>query len=65
MRISLSDDEIKLCTQLGRQYPQFLELVERLRSAELESMATGNDDHFRVYKGRTQLLTELRQAIRP
>ena len=64
MRITLSDDELKLCKQLGKHYPQFLELVDRLRSAELEAMALGNDDHFRVFKGRTQILTELRQAIR-
>lgn len=64
MRINLSDDESKLCKQLGKHYPQFLELLERLRAAELEAMALGNDDHFRVFKGRTQILTELRQAIR-
>ena len=65
MRIQLSDDEAKLLKQIGRQYPNFVELLERLRSAELESMATGTQEHFSTYKGRVQCLTEIRQLVRP
>lgn len=64
MRIKLTDDDLTLCKQMGKHYPHFVELVERLRLAELEAMATSNDEQFRVFKGRTQILTELRQAIR-
>lgn len=64
MRLTFSDDDLKLCKQIGKQYPNFGELIDRLRAAELEAMALGNDDHFRVFKGRTQILTEIRQAIR-
>lgn len=65
MQIMLNADEMHLLKQVGRQFPQMVELIERLRLAELERMAVSGDDHFRVYKGRTQILTELRQAIRP
>jgi hypothetical protein len=64
MRLTFSDDDLKLCKQIGKQYPSFGELIDRLRAAELEAMALGNDDHFRVFKGRAQILTEIRQAIR-
>lgn len=64
MRIQLSDDEAKLLKQIGRQFPGFPELLDRIRTAELESMSNGAQEHFSTYKGRVQCLTELRQLIR-
>ncbi len=64
MRTTLTDDETKLCKQIGKQYPQFEDLLARIRAAELESMSAGTQEHFSTYKGRVQCLTELRQLIR-
>lgn len=64
MRLQLSDDEQAMCKQIGKQFSGFLDLLDRLRSAELEQMAQGTPEHFSTYKGRVQALTELRQVIR-
>ena len=64
MRIQLSDDEAKLLKQIGRQYPNLSDLLDRVRAAELESMANGTQEHFSTYKGRVQCLTEIRQLVR-
>jgi hypothetical protein len=64
MRLQLSDDEQAMCKQIGKQFSSFLDLLDRLRSAELEQMAQGTPEHFSTYKGRVQALTELRQVIR-
>jgi hypothetical protein len=64
VRIQLSDDEAKLLKQIGRQYPNLSDLLDRVRAAELESMANGTQEHFSTYKGRVQCLTEIRQLIR-
>ncbi len=53
-----------MCKQIGKQFSGFLDLLDRLRSAELEQMAQGTPEHFSTYKGRVQALTELRQVIR-
>ena len=50
--------------QIGKQYPRFLPMLESMRTAELELMATGTDEHFSTYKGRVQCLTEIRQIVR-
>jgi hypothetical protein len=64
VRIQPTDDEAKLLKQIGRQYPNLSDVLDRLRDAELESMANGTQEHFSTYKGRVQCLTELRQLIR-
>jgi len=65
MRITLNAEEAKLLKQIGSNYPEVLSLLDKLRSDELEAMSQSSDEFFRVYKGRTQILTELRQAFRP
>lgn len=64
MRLQVSDDEAKMLKQIGKQYPAFPELLDRLRSAELEAMSNGTQEHFSTYKGRVQCLTEFRQLVR-
>lgn len=64
MRFNFSDDDQKLCKQVGKHFPNFLELLDRLRDAELEQMANGTQEHFSTYKGRVRALTELQQVIR-
>ncbi len=64
MRIQLSDDEANLLKQIGKHYPQLADVLDRVRTAELESMANGTQEHFSTYKGRVQCLTEIRQLIR-
>lgn len=64
MRLQFTDDEAKMLKQIGKQYPAFSEMFERLRNAELESMSNGTQEHFSTYKGRVQCLTEFRQLIR-
>jgi len=65
MRITLNPDEAKLLKQASRQFPELLDLLTRLRQAELESMALCSPEHFSTYKGRVQCLTELRQHLQP
>jgi len=65
MRITLNAEEAKMLKQIGSNYPEVLNLLVKLRSDELEEMSQSSDEFFRVYKGRTQILTELRQAFRP
>lgn len=65
MNIVLSADEKALCTQVARHYPHFVALLDRLRQAELEATALTVPDHFCTYKGRVQMLTQLRQHIAP
>jgi hypothetical protein len=64
MRTTLTDDETKLCKQIGKQYPAFGELLERMRASELEFMAAGTPEHFGTYKGRVSMLADLRQLVR-
>lgn len=64
MRLVLSEEDIKQLKQIGKQYPNLLEMLDRLRSAELENMALTTTDHFSTFKGRVQMLTELRQHFR-
>lgn len=54
----LSADELKVCQTIARQYPEFVELLNRLRTDELEVLpfATNNLD---VMRGRVQALTEM------
>ena len=64
MRFMVTEDEQTMLKQIGRQFPNFRELLARLRTAELESMAQGTSEHFCTYKGRVQSLTELQQLLR-
>jgi len=64
VRFQVSDDESKLLKQIGKQYPHFADLLDRLRLAELEAMSNGTQEHFSTYKGRVQCLTEFRQLVR-
>lgn len=61
----LSEDDRLLLRQLGRQYPALVVALSRLRQNELETMAKTSPEHFSTYKGRVQVLTELRQLIEP
>jgi len=63
MNFSLSEPEKLLCKQVGRHFPQFVELVDRLRQQELETMALTTPEHFCTYKGRVQVLTQMKQHI--
>jgi Flp pilus assembly protein TadB len=64
MRFMVSEDEQVMLKQIGRQFPNFLDLIARLRTAELEAMALGSSEHFGTYRGRVQSLTELQQLLR-
>ena len=65
MAFLLSEDDTHLLTQVGQQFPQVVHLLDKLRGAELERMAVGAPEHFSTHKGRVQILTEIRQAVRP
>lgn len=65
MALMLSEDDTHLLVQVGQQFPQVVHLLERMRVAELERMAVGTPEHFCTHKGRVQILTEIRQAVRP
>ena len=61
----LAPDDAALFAQVGQHNRQFVELVARLRQAELEAMARTNNDNFCALKGRVQMLTEFLQQLRP
>jgi len=65
MRLTPSSDDAALLKQIGRQYPQVVDVLNRLRAAELEAMTLATADQFSTYKGRVQSLTEFRQLISP
>jgi hypothetical protein len=65
MRVTPSSDDAILLKQIGRQYPQLVDVLSRLRAAEMETMALTTVEQFSTYKGRVQGLTELRQLISP
>lgn len=60
-----SPDQLKLMAQVGKQYPQFIELLDLFRQAELEAMAVTTPENFCTLKGRVQMLTNLLQQLRP
>lgn len=62
--MALTDDEVALLAQVGRHNRPFVELLARLRQAEMESMARTSQDNFCTLKGRVQVLTELLQQVR-
>lgn len=63
MALKLTDDDIQLLKQLGRQHPRLLALLTDARQSELEFMAQTAPEHFCTSKGRVQVLTELRQHV--
>lgn len=64
MAMTLTDDEITILAQVGRHNRSFVDLLDRIRQAELEAMAKTNPDNFCTLKGRVQVLTELLQQVR-
>jgi hypothetical protein len=64
MRLAPPPVSQHLLKQVGKTYPQLDELLGELRLAELEQLVRSDKEHFDTYKGRVQVLTELRQLIR-
>lgn len=62
--IQVTPDEKKLMQDVGRQYPRFLDLLNRWREHELESLVFAPKDISDVVRGRVQSLTELLKAIK-
>lgn len=63
MPLHIQPDDIQLLKQLGRQHPRLVELLTAARQGELETMAQTSAEHFCTFKGRVQVLTELRQHV--
>ena len=61
----LAEDDIRLCLQVGKHNPQYVDLLTKLRAAELESLTRCSLDTFCTQKGRVQMLTEILQHLRP
>lgn len=61
---NLTADDTKLLAQVGRQYPQLVDLLTRVRVGELEYTATTSVEFFPVQKGRIGMLTELMQQLK-
>lgn len=60
---SLTPDDRKLLTQIGRQYPDFGLLLARVRADELEILAATSNEFFPVQKGRIGMLTDLLKHV--
>lgn len=60
---SLTLDDRKLLTQIGRQYPDFGLLLARVRADELEILAATSNEFFPVQKGRIGMLTDLLKHV--
>lgn len=58
----LTADEQQVFHNVARQFPRFVEAIERLRLEELEKLpyATNSLD---VQRGRVQSLTEMQKAL--
>lgn len=61
---NLTEDDAKLLAQVGRHYPQLVELLTRVRADELEFTVSTNIEFFPVQKGRIGMLTELLQQLK-
>jgi hypothetical protein len=61
----LTDDEIVTFATVGRHNREFAELLDTLRTEELELMVKcGSLENFCTSKGRVQMLTEILQQLR-
>lgn len=60
---NVSQDDLKLLAQLGRQYPDFGLMLKRWRADEMEVLALTSNDFFPVQKGRIGMLTELLKHV--
>jgi hypothetical protein len=62
MRLSAEED--KIVQNITRQFPAFVEILNRWRSDELENLpfAVNNLD---VMRGRVQALTEMKRLFEP
>ena len=60
---NLTPDDMKLLSQIGRQYPDFGLLLKRVRADELEVMSLTSNDFFPVQKGRIGMLTDILKHI--
>jgi hypothetical protein len=60
----LSAEEAKICQNVARQFPEFVEILNRWRSSELDTLpyAANNLD---VMRGRVQTLTEMQGFLQP
>lgn len=61
--MQLTDQQRQMCANIGRQYPEFRELLTAWRLRELENMAQATPEIFGTLKGRVQLLTEMQQKF--
>lgn len=64
--VRLTPEEQQELIMVARHNPGFVRLVERWRMAELEALpaATGPAVNVGVLQGRTQVLTELQDALK-
>jgi len=60
----LPDADAHLLLQVGRQNRDFVEVLERLRTSEMEATLKGPVDRFLTHKGRVEVLTELLQQLK-
>lgn len=63
--IRLSPEEQKTLERVRRQFPEFVEILSRWRTEELERLpnAVGAASNVNVMQGRVQALTEMQRAI--
>lgn len=62
--IRLSPDELKLVKDVGRQFPRFVEILDRWKAQELEALIFATSTVSDTMRGRVQSLAELQKAIK-
>lgn len=63
--IKLDADEVRVMHDVGRQFPKFVEILNRWRTTELETLPFAKNENLDVMRGRIQSLAELQKAIKP
>lgn len=59
----LTADEQQLFSTMSRQFPRFVEVIERVRVEELELLPVASKDSLDVLRGRVQALTDIRKLL--
>lgn len=62
--LRLNSDEQSQFSRVGRHEQSFVETLQKLRSAELETMAMASRETFDTLKGRVSMLTDILQQLK-
>jgi hypothetical protein len=56
-------EDLQTFSRVGRQFPEFIEILSRWRTEEMEALLLAAEKDTRTIQGRARLLTELRKQL--